>query len=184
MRSVKLKEHAMFFRPEAKSALWKWREVLTAAVLIVLGLWWIIGPGRLLALPGGALVLGGIALSAVGLQRARFRTAGDGPGAVQVVEGQIAYFGPLTGGVVALDALERLSLDASAHPAHWRLDAPGQDTIQIPVNASGAEALFDAFAKLPGLKIERMLAELRMRDKHAVVIWERTPLRPDHALLH
>jgi hypothetical protein len=103
---------------------------------------------------------------------------------VQVNEGQIAYFGPLTGGVVALTGLERLSLDATARPAHWRLDAAGQDAVLIPVNAAGSDALFDAFATLPGLRTERMLTELRTRRDHAVVIWERAPLRPVHALLH
>lgn len=174
----------MFFRPEAKAALWRWREVLVAAGLAVLGLWWIMGPGFLLALPGWALVLTSVALAFVGVQRARFRGADDGPGTVQVNEGQIAYFGPLTGGVVALTGLERLSLDATARPAHWRLDAAGQDAVLIPVNAAGSDALFDAFATLPGLRTERMLAELRTRRDHAVVIWERAPLRPVHALLH
>jgi hypothetical protein len=118
------------------------------------------------------------------VQRARFRDAGDGPGAVQVDEGQIAYFGPLTGGVVALTALERLSLDATQEPAQWLLEVPGQEALLIPVNAAGSEALFDAFATLPGLRTERMLSELRGTRRHAVVIWERTPLRPAHALLH
>ena len=176
----------MFFRPEAKAALWQWREVLAAAALALLGMWWVIGPGGLLAVVGWALMLGGAALCFVGVQRARFRSegAGDGPGAIQVDEGQIAYYGPLTGGVVALTALERLSLDGSASPAHWRLDAPGQAAVLIPVNAAGADALFDAFATLPGLRTERMLSELSADRGHPVVIWERTPLRPAHALLH
>lgn len=174
----------MFFRPEAKAALWRWREVLAGAAISLVGLWWIVGPGRLLAVPGWAMVLGGAALGVIGVQRARFRSGGGGPGAVQVNEGQIAYFGPLTGGVVALQALERLSLDARAHPAHWRLDVPGQDAVLIPVNAAGSEGLFDAFATLPGLRTERMLSELRAKRDHAVVIWERKPLRPAHALLH
>ncbi len=174
----------MFFRPEAKAALWRWREVLIAAGLALLGLWWIMGPGRLLALPGWALVFAAGALAMVGLQRARFRGPDDGLGAVQVVEGQVSYFGPLSGGVVALTALERLSLDATMSPAHWRLDASGQDAVLIPVNAAGSDALFDAFATLPGLRTERMLNELRAGREHAVVIWERSPLRPAHALLH
>lgn len=174
----------MFFRPEAKALLWRWREVLVAGAVSLLGLWWIVGPGRLLAVPGWGLLLAGAALGFIGFQRARFRSNGDGPGAVQVDEGQIAYFGPLTGGVVALQSLERLSLDARTHPAHWRLDAPGQDALLIPVNAAGSEGLFDAFATLPGLRTERMLAELRSGQNHVVVIWERKPLRPAHALLH
>lgn len=174
----------MFFRPEAKAALWRWREVVGAVGLAMLGLWWAFGPGGLLAVPGWAMVLGGGALCVVGVQRARFRRAGDGPGAVQVDEGQIAYFGPLTGGVIALQALERLTLDSSLTPAHWQLEVPGQEPVYIPVNAAGSDALFDAFARLPGLRTERMLAELNAGTHHAVVIWERTPLRPAHALLH
>lgn len=173
-----------FFRPEAKAALWRWRELIVAAALAVLGLWWITGPGLLLAVPGWALVLAAMAIGFIGVQRGRFRGEGGGVGAVQVDEGQIAYFGPLTGGVVALTALERLSLDATAQPAHWRLDAAGQAAVLIPVNAEGADALFDAFATLPNLRTERMLTELRADRSHAVVIWERTPLRPPHALLH
>lgn len=174
----------MFFRPEAKAALWRWREVLVAVGLMLLGLWWIVGPGGLLAVPGWALVMGGGALAFVGVQRARFRSTGDGPGAVQVDEGQIAYFGPLTGGVMALSALERLSLEGAVGAAHWRLEAPDQDAVLIPVDAAGSDALFDVFARLPGLKTERMLAQLRADRGHTVVIWERTPLRPAHALLH
>lgn len=174
----------MFFRPEAKAVLWRWREVLAACAIALVGLWWIVGPGRLLAVPGWALVLAGVALGIIGLQRARFRSGTDGPGAVQVDEGQIAYFGPLTGGVVALQNLERLSLDARSQPPHWQLDAPGQEPVLIPVNAAGSEGLFDAFATLPGLRTERMLSELRSGQNHAVVIWERTPLRPAHTLLH
>jgi hypothetical protein len=64
------------------------------------------------------------------------------------------------------------------------LDAPGQDPVMIPINAAGSDALFDAFARLPGLRTERMLAEMKAQHGHAVVIWERTPLRPAHALLH
>ena len=173
-----------FFRPEAKEALWRWREVILGVIVALWGLWWLLGPGRLLTIPGAAMLAAGGALIWIGVQRARFRGPDGGVGAVEVDEGQITYLGPLTGGAVALRELERLSLDATLHPAHWRLDQPGQDALLIPINAAGSDALFDAFATLPGLQTERMLAELRGRAPQAVVIWERTPLRPPHALLH
>lgn len=173
-----------FIRPEAQAALWQWREALVGSGLILLGLWWIFGPGGLLAIPGFAFVGGGIALSVLGAQRARFRGKNDGAGAVEVDEGQITYYGPLNGGAIALRELERLSLDARGLPPHWRLDQPGRDALLIPVNAAGSDALFDAFATLPGLKTERMLMELRTRNTQAVVIWERRPLRPAGAVLH
>ena len=80
--------------------------------------------------------------------------------------------------------IERLALDPTSNPAHWVLDQPGQPTLHIPVNAEGAEALFDVFSALPGLKTEHMLAELNGGSAHPVVIWERTPSRPPHLRLH
>jgi hypothetical protein len=120
----------------------------------------------------------------IGVQRARFRIDAGGAGAVQVDEGQITYFGPLTGGATAVADLERLTLDRGLTPAHWRLDAADTPALLIPVNAEGADALFDAFARLPGLRTERMLSELTKGQDQAVVIWERNPLRPAHIRLH
>jgi hypothetical protein len=44
--------------------------------------------------------------------------------------------------------------------------------------------LSDAFATLPGLRTERMLSEMNTSEDQAVVIWERSPLRPAHVRLH
>lgn len=173
-----------FLRPEAEEALWRWREVLIGLAVALVGLWFVLGPGLLLAVPGYVLMVGGAAFIWIGVQRVRFRKTGLGAGAVQVVEGQISYFGPLTGGVVALREIERLSLERGNYPAHWKLEQPGQQPVMIPVNAAGADALFDAFAALPGLRTERMLAELSDDKTLSVVIWERKPLRPRTALLH
>ncbi|TMV10291.1 hypothetical protein FGK63_04295 [Ruegeria sediminis] len=173
-----------FVRPEAKAALWRWREVLAAVVVALLGVSWIGGPGGLLGWIGWVLVVVAAALAVVGVQRARFRTGAGGPGVVTVDEGQIAYMGPLTGGMVAAREMERLALDPTARPAHWILEQPGQPTLHIPVNAEGAEALFDVFATLPGLRTEQMLSELNGGAAHPVVIWERRPSRPPEARLH
>lgn len=173
-----------FIRPEAQAALWRWRDVLAGLAALALGAWLALGAGGLLAWFGVPLTAGGGALVVIGLQRARFRAGAGGPGMVQVDEGQIAYFGPLEGGVVAASELERLTLDPAQHPPTWVLDRPGQPPLHIPVNAEGAEALFDAFAALPGLRTERMLAELNGRARHPVVIWERRPLVPPGQRLH
>lgn len=162
-----------FIRPEATAAMWRWREVLIGIVLAVLALWWLAGPQGLLGWISPVLLVGAGALIMVGLQRGRFRGAGGGLGAVQVDEGQITYFGPLTGGAVALRELARLSLDGGQRPAHWHLEQSDGPPLMIPVDAEGADALFDAFAALPGLRTERMLAQLRDTPEAAVVIWER-----------
>ncbi|WP_171171278.1 hypothetical protein [Ruegeria sp. HKCCA0370] len=173
-----------FIRPEAKLALWRWREVLVAGFVLILGLSWINGPGGLLGWIGWLLVAVAITLAVIGVQRARFRTGTGGQGVVTVDEGQITYFGPLDGGIIATREIERLALDPTSTPAHWVLEQPGQAVLHIPVNAEGAEALFDVFSALPGLKTEHMLAELNGGSAHPVVIWERTPSRPPHLRLH
>ncbi|WVX50370.1 hypothetical protein ROLI_034670 [Roseobacter fucihabitans] len=162
-------------RPEAKAQLMRWRETLAGSVMAALGLWWLLGPGRLLVLPGLALMIVGAGLVWVGVQRARFRSTGAGPGTVSVDEGQITYFGPLTGGAVALREMSQLRLDKTLFPAHWGLSQPGQPDLFIPVNAEGADALFDAFATLSGLRTERMLHALQGQEKHRIVIWQRDP---------
>lgn len=173
-----------FVRPEARAAIWRVREAIIGGLLILFGLWLVSGPGFLLAVPGYASIVGGAVLAWLGVQRARFRSADGGAGAVQIDEGQVTYFGPLAGGTVALREMERLTLDGSMFPAHWRLDQPDQPALLIPVNAAGADDLFDAFAALPGLKTERMLTTLRAQPHQAVVIWQRGPLRPTGAVLH
>jgi len=177
-----------FLRPEARAFVWRWREVFGGALVALLGLWWILGPGLLLGYIGYLLLAAGCVFIWLGIQRTRFRGPDGGAGAVQVDEGQITYFGPLTGGTVALRELQRLSLERSLFPAHWKLDQHGQPPLLIPVNAAGSEALFDAFATLPGLRTERMLAELNAPyDKvkpAGIVIWQKPDQAPKGIRLH
>jgi len=162
-----------FIRPELRSAAWRWREVLTGLAASAIGVWWALAARGILPYLGVLLVAAGAVLVFVGVQRGRFRSGAGGPGVVQVDEGQIAYFGPLTGGVVALEELSALSLDPTARPPHWVLSQTGAADLAVPVNAEGADALFDAFAQLPGLRTGRMLAELERPSSFPVLIWER-----------
>lgn len=160
-----------FIRPEARAALWRWREVLAGMGAVAIGLWCVLGPGQLLGIIGLVAILAGLSLVWVGTQRARFRGRAGGPGSVVVDEGQVTYFGPLTGGAVAVAEISELALLRSSVTEHWRLTAQDQ-TLFIPTNAEGADALFDAFATLPGLKMERVLAAQASRESHDVVIWQ------------
>ncbi|MEP6017401.1 MAG: hypothetical protein ABJ251_02830 [Paracoccaceae bacterium] len=173
-----------FIRPEASAVLTRWREVLVGLAVLLLGLWWLFFVGGLLGYLGPFVALAGSALIWIGVQRGRFRRAGDGQGSVQIDEGQIMYFGPHAGGAAALRELERLTLNGAAKPPHWRLEQKGQPALLIPLNAVGADLLFDAFASLPGLKTARMLSELESSPAQAVVIWERQPMRPAGTALH
>ncbi|QBF33563.1 hypothetical protein [Thalassococcus sp. S3] len=172
-----------FIRPELQDALLRWREVVAGLALMALGLYWALSNGILFWL-GLVLIAISAGLIVIGVQRARFRGQGGGPGVVQVDEGQISYFGPLTGGIVATAEIERLALDPTQMPAHWVLERPGQPPLHIPVTAAGADALFDVFSTLPGLKTSQMLSEMHSASPHPVVIWERTPSRPAGLRLH
>lgn len=172
-----------FIRPEAKSALWRWREVIAGTALGMLGLTWALGPGGLLGYLGIAMALGGLALLAIGVQRGLFRGRSGGVGSVDVDEGQVTYFGPLTGGAVALRDLTELALIRSRQTPHWRLTAPEVEVF-IPVNADGSDALFDAFTALPDLKVQRMLAALSDQSEQDIVIWRRSAVRDATDWLH
>ena len=98
-----------------------------------------------------------------------------------VDEGVVAYFGPLTGGAVAMREMSELLLDPTGKPPHWVLSQPGQADLHIPLNAAGAENLFDAFASLPGIRTEFMLSQIKALPDQPVVIWRRaTDLRKLH----
>ena len=88
-------------------------------------------------------------------------------------QGQITYLGPLTGGAVSLREITTLSLDPAGHPAHWVLSQPGQPDLMIPLTAEGSDALFDAFATLPGIRTEQMLRHMKSRRGPAVLLWRR-----------
>ncbi|MEM6587491.1 MAG: hypothetical protein AAF641_03515 [Pseudomonadota bacterium] len=162
-----------FIRPEARAALWRWREVLAGASGLVFGLWWLLSGATLTQWVGGAVALAALALLVAGVQRGRFRGQSGGLGVVRADEGQVAYFEPLTGGVVALSEMSQLRYDATGKPEHWVLAQPGQPDLYIPVNAEGADALFDIFVRLPGLKTERLLSVMRTTAQTQTVLWQR-----------
>lgn len=171
---------ADFFRPAAKAALWRWRDVIAGGLIALLGIWWAwtaLGP---VAWMGYITVIVGAAIIVTGIQRGRFRQGGEGPGVVQVIERRLAYFGPLSGGVMDLEELTRLQFDPTGHPdPNWVLTGPEAREIAIPITAKGADVLFDAFSTLPGIRTEKLLGVLNTQTSHSVVIWS----RPQH-LLH
>ncbi|SHI95004.1 hypothetical protein SAMN05444000_10424 [Shimia gijangensis] len=165
-----------FIRPEARAAMLRWRETMLGLLVVLLGLYWATGFG-ILKWVGVALLVAGTGFVLAGVQRARFRGAQGGPGVVQVDERQITYFGPLDGGAVAIDDLSGVSLDARSDPPMWVLRQPGHPELHIPVNAKGTDALFDAFAALPGIRTEHMLTQLKQKPDHPVVIWTKHAAR-------
>jgi len=168
---------ADFLRPEAKAALWRWREVAGAMVVAALGLWWAMTSLGALSWLGGALVLVGLALGYTALQRLRFGRGGGGPGVVTADERRLTYFGPLTGGEVDLDDLSVLEYDPTARPPHWLLRTSGGQILAIPVSAEGADTLFDHFAALPELKAQTLLDVLSRTPPVRTIVWRRPAKR-------
>lgn len=162
-----------FIRPEAQRAIMRFREVLIGVAFDLVGLL-LIFTGRGLAVwIGVAICVAASALIFAGFQRARFRNDAGGAGVVKVVEGAVSYFGPFSGGVVAVREMQRLSFDPRQHPPHWVLEQLGQDPLMIPVNAEGAEALFDAFEGLNGLNTQHMLRVMNDPPAATVTIWQK-----------
>ena len=147
-------------REEARAAIWRWREVLVAVGVVGFG-GWLVGLGGFVLVPFGALVaLCGAAFGVLAWRRIRFAHGGDAPGVVQVDEGQVGYLGPAVGGFVSLGDLVELRLIGMRGQRLWRLKQGDGQAILIPVDAAGAEALFDAFCALPGLSSADLLAAL------------------------
>ncbi|MFD0859950.1 hypothetical protein [Roseovarius aquimarinus] len=172
-----------FLRPEALGALARWR-----GALISLG---VIAAGAMIALASfGVTFWLGCAIAALGavslvaaLQRMRFAGGSGGPGVVEIDEGAIGYFGPLGGGVIARSEMTALALDRTGRPAHWALSQPGQEDVMIPLTAAGADVLFDVFAALPGMRTERMLAEMRRSEPGRAILWRRPDADAPHLRL-
>ncbi|SPF79731.1 hypothetical protein [Pseudoprimorskyibacter insulae] len=170
-------------RPEAAQTLRRWSEPLIGAGVALLGVYWgFFTGGGLLHYIGYAVLLLGAVMVYSGVQRARFAQGGGGPGLVQIVEGRVSYFGPETGGVVDLSDLRSLTLNSGKQ--RWELRQEGHMPLYIPLKAEGAEALFDAYATLPGIRIEHMLAQLEAGGDHSIVIWQAGPTTPKARRLH
>ncbi len=161
-------------RPEIKAMLWRWREVIIALVFVALLAWWATSSYGVMRYITWTLTGIAVIFAFAAVQRARFAQGGGGFGAVEVDEGVVSFFSPLTGGQVEIAALSEVQLipGPKGH-AHWHLAAPGQAPLIIPVNAHNADALFDVFVGLEGLETEKMLRVMKTHPSHPVVIWRK-----------
>jgi hypothetical protein len=161
-------------RPEVVAGLRRGREAITAGAVIGIGLWL----GGLVLVPLGLGVAGvGAAWALQALRRLRFAQGVEAPGVVEVDEGQVGYFGPGIGGFVGLPDLVELRLVAIRGRRMWRLKQADGQALLVPVDAAGAERLFDAFASLPGMDTQALVSALEPRGtvgvSDSLVIWRR-----------
>jgi hypothetical protein len=137
-----------------------WREVMVAVAVAAAGMWLATRGGPVLLIVGTVVVAGGGVWAVTAHRRMQFHQEVDSPGVVEVVEGQIGYLGPQVGGFVALDDLVDLRLVHLRGRRLWRLRQSDGQAILIPVDAAGADALFDAFVSLPGMDSAALVAAL------------------------
>lgn len=173
-----------FLRPEARQSLTRYRDLIIAAVVGALGLYWILTTFGIMVWIGWLLIIVATAFAASGIQRLRFTNEQGGIGIVSVKEGQVTYLAPFDGGMVAMSELSTLILDYSQDPPRWVLKQLGQSDVQIPLNAEGTDKLFDVFASLPGLQTGEMLAALEKNQGHPIVIWQRPKATENVPRLH
>jgi hypothetical protein len=160
-------------RPEMRAFLSRWSEVLTGLGIAAFGLFSLQARGVFFQGLAVLVVLAGLGLALIGWRRLRFHREGAAPGVVQVIEGQISYYGPDTGGFIGIGDIIELHLIRSGKC--WLLVGDDRTALEIPVSAAGADALFDAFASLPGLSTQTLLDALDATDQRRV-LW-RDPAR-------
>lgn len=165
-----------FVRPEIATQVARWREVIVGLAIVAVALWlmrsgwiwqdWVRQGLGVIGMLLGLAVIGG------GWWRGRFRRGGGGAGVVQVTERRILYMGPFDGGGADISDITRLELKSLPDLGRvWAVHARAVPTLHIPVDAAGAEALFDAFAALPGLSVARLVAASEAAGEGRVVLW-------------
>lgn len=147
-------------RPEITQGAFRAREVILGGLLALAGLWTALQGGFLLPPFGLALAGLGLIWAVTAWRRMRFAQGVAAPGVVEIDEGQIGYLGPAAGGYVAIPDLTELRLIDMRGRRLWQLRQADGQALLIPVDATGADRLFDAFASLPGMDTAALVAAL------------------------
>jgi hypothetical protein len=156
-------------RPEITQGILRRSEVIAATALGAFGLW-LVWLGGLVLTPVGILfIAGAVVWAQMALRRLRFAQEVHAPGVVEVDEGQIGYLGPTFGGYVAIPDLTELRLVTVYGRRMWRLKQADGQAVLVPIDAAGAERLFDTFTSLPGMDMARLMRAID------------TPAGTDHA---
>lgn len=147
-------------RPALWQAAYRGREVILGGLLAGVGAW-IASRGGYLLLPLGLCVASlGLVWAVTAWRRMRFAQGVAAPGVVEIDEGQIGYLGPEAGGYIAIPDMTELRLVEMRGRRLWQLRQNDGQALLIPVDATGADRLFDAFASLPGMDTAALVAAL------------------------
>jgi hypothetical protein len=171
-------------RSEVATLAHRFREAIFAGVAIVLALFVASMGGYLLAPLGLGLAALAACWGLIAIRRARFMRPIDAAGLVEVDEGRIGYFGAGQGlgGYIEIDDLSEIRLIPIRAAAHWRLKSISGQAIVIPVSATHAERLYDAFARLPGIDMAAVTNALNTSAQSSNIIaqslWVRSKAAP------
>ncbi len=152
-----------FLRPAAAALVTRWAEVAIAGLAMAAGLWLMARGGWVLVALGGVLLFLAAQWAWIAWRRLRFARPLAAPGLVEVDEGAIRYLAPrggVLGGAVSLREVAALRLIRVSGGRLWQIKDSAGQMLLIPVDAKGAEALFDAFATLPGIDMGAVLRAL------------------------
>lgn len=147
-------------RPEITETALRYREALGAGLVVLVGLW-LMALGGYVLVPLGAIVAAiGAILTLTAFRRARFAQTVAAPGVVELDERQVSYLAPELGGFISLDDLVEIRLLSMRGRRMWRLKQSDGQALLIPVDAEGAEKLFDVFTSLPGMDTAELVLAL------------------------
>ena len=152
-------------RPEVTALIWRGREVIWGGLVVALGVWLIALGGFVLVPLGGAIAVIGLVLGTMALRRMRFAQTVAAPGLVELDEAQVGYLGPEMGGFLSLSEVVELRILTLRGRRVWRLKQADGQALLIPVDAKGAERLFDAFVNLPGMEAAALMAALEPAER-------------------
>ena len=148
-------------RPEVTDLIWRAREVIWGSLVVACGLWLMTLGGFVLIPVGGVVAAIGLVLATTAARRMRFTQTIAAPGLVELDEAQVGYLGPEIGGFLSLNEVVELRILTLRGRRVWRLKQADGQALLIPVDAAGAERLFDAFANLPGIEQSALMAALQ-----------------------
>lgn len=167
-----------FIRPEAEKFLRTYAEVFAGGIIAAIGLYNLTRTGWVLQALGAICVVAGLSIAYTAFRRARFPTAQDGPGVVEVDERQISYFSAFAGGAVSLEALARITIRTNdtgpwGEDMFWVFEEDGGNSLLIPASATGVDLLFDAFAPLDGVDYDAITKATNTTENGEFAVWSK-----------
>ena len=165
-------------RPNAARQLKRWAEPGIAVLFCAGGVWLALTGLGIFRWFGVLLAIVSTSFALLAIRRAMFWGGEFGVGHVEVDEGEIRYMAARGGASLPISALRSVRLTQQDRgPRLWSLSGAGMPPLWIPVDASGAQALFDVFANLPGMDMQALLRHLNRPQGNDVVIWQRNAAR-------